>query len=120
MNCVFRLDANRTIGYGHLSRCLVLAKILSDKGYNCSFFLVNAHSDVLERINSAGHSIKNVAVQASLDNEIRMLIDYASAVESEWIILDSYKYNYHHESCILLSQLNLCSAIRFTSKLPVM
>ena len=37
MNFLFRLDANPIIGYGHLSRCLVLAGDLKLKGYKCSF-----------------------------------------------------------------------------------
>jgi UDP-2,4-diacetamido-2,4,6-trideoxy-beta-L-altropyranose hydrolase len=42
-NVVFRVDSSQTIGFGHLMRCLILAKGLRNKGVKVSF-LTREHS----------------------------------------------------------------------------
>lgn len=108
MNFLFRLDANPIIGYGHLSRCLVLAGNLKLKGYECSFLFENADSDLLDSVMREGYKSKSIPIQASISDEVFLLIDFAKSINAEWIIIDSYKYNYEHESSLMSAQLNLC------------
>lgn len=59
MHITFRLDANETIGTGHLSRCLTLANALAASGANCSFLCIARGLGALRNlIGAAGHSLR--------------------------------------------------------------
>lgn len=54
---VFRADATRRIGGGHIVRCLALAAALSERGCDCTFATVRESSVVVPTLGISGHPL---------------------------------------------------------------
>ncbi|MBF0626008.1 MAG: hypothetical protein HQL82_14525 [Magnetococcales bacterium] len=54
MTLLFRLDAGREVGYGHLSRCLALARVWAGRGGRSHFLLGTGDPAALDLIREAG------------------------------------------------------------------
>ncbi len=76
---VFRLDAGKQTGLGHLMRCLALAEALSQEGVECSFACKNIASD----ISVSPHRL------ITIQNEDEF---FALSKSFELIIIDHYGY----------------------------
>ncbi len=74
MNSVlFRTDASRSIGGGHVIRCLALADFLKDKGWITFFACRNLPGNLFQTIQERGHELLALASpseEAILQNEI--------------------------------------------------
>jgi UDP-2,4-diacetamido-2,4,6-trideoxy-beta-L-altropyranose hydrolase len=65
MNVVFRTDAGRTTGIGHLMRCLVIAAAVRDAGGKCWFICQLVEPWLSEMIIERGHRLVNIGAMAS-------------------------------------------------------
>ncbi|HEY9688087.1 MAG TPA: UDP-2,4-diacetamido-2,4,6-trideoxy-beta-L-altropyranose hydrolase [Coleofasciculaceae cyanobacterium] len=81
MKIVFRADASRTIGTGHVMRCLALAKTLQSQGADIQFLCRRLEEDLIDWIRE----------------EHGFAVETCSATESEtlphpvdWLIVDHY------------------------------
>ena len=54
MKAVFRVDSSNFIGFGHLIRCLTLAKVLRQRGVQCSFICRNHAQNIASKITDSG------------------------------------------------------------------
>ena len=62
----FRVDGTAATGAGHVSRCLVLASSLAQKGARIHFLAARLDSDVEAMIASAGHRVVRLAADDGL------------------------------------------------------
>ena len=53
--CVFRADASKEIGGGHIMRCLALAHAMETAGWNCAFACQAATPDAVPALARSGH-----------------------------------------------------------------
>ncbi len=83
MRVLFRVDAGKGAGLGHLTRCLALARALSDAGAECIFL---TSREVQERVERAGFTF------LTLDDTEDLLQTIMSAQQNECrvIVVDSY------------------------------
>jgi UDP-2,4-diacetamido-2,4,6-trideoxy-beta-L-altropyranose hydrolase len=84
MNIVFRADASVHIGSGHIMRCLVLAKILKDKGHNVNFFTRPQKGDFVDYIKQ--QNIQVVELK-KINNIIKPKAnnDYEAWLQTTWL-----------------------------------
>lgn len=91
MRILFRTDASRQIGTGHVMRCLTLANALRELGASC-LFVCRAHEGHLaEHISKAGHEVSLLPVRDIPQNpmfdagqEVGGATDYASWLGCDW------------------------------------
>lgn len=120
MKAVFRVDASRQIGTGHIMRCLTLADALKDKGVYCKF-ICRAHTGNLsDLVTNRGHAIyqlprpvRKLEIRESILTHSSWLgvdweLDAAQTLraigdeEFHWLIVDHYGLDYRWERKIRL------------------
>ena len=57
MKAVFRVDSSNFIGFGHLIRCLTLAKELRERGVECSFVCRDHPGNIAAKVIDSGFSV---------------------------------------------------------------
>ena len=103
MKIVIRVDANSNLGYGHLSRCINLAKEFRRK-FNCQiyFLTINYNNYYIEKI-------KNYNFKICLLNSNKIFDQKSDAIYSnkffkkfqpDLLILDHYKLNIYWERLV--------------------
>lgn len=65
MNVVFRVDASRQIGTGHVMRCLALAEGLRERGANVSFICADLEGSLIEYLREAGYTVHSLSRPAA-------------------------------------------------------
>jgi len=84
MNISFRADASIYIGSGHIMRCLVLAKILSNKGHNVDFVTRPQKGDFVDHIEQ--QNIKVIELQRTSKTITPIASnDYKAWLQTTWL-----------------------------------
>ncbi|MBB3189436.1 UDP-2,4-diacetamido-2,4,6-trideoxy-beta-L-altropyranose hydrolase [Halomonas cerina] len=65
----FRADASRSIGSGHVMRCLTLADALAARGADCHFLCRVHDGHLIERIADHGHRVHRLSLPDESDGE---------------------------------------------------
>lgn len=81
MNIVIRADAAVQIGSGHIMRCLVLAKELTNQGHSVSFVCRRQPGDLIELIQRRGLSVIELA--SPVINEVNLTSNVAVESNTE-------------------------------------
>ena len=107
MKIVFRADASKKIGTGHVMRCLTLANELKKQGETtifCSRHMTNALADIIK---SAGHKLVRLVNKESIDRsdpsdqytswletsqnfDADEMVSKVNMEEIDWVIVDHY------------------------------
>jgi UDP-2,4-diacetamido-2,4,6-trideoxy-beta-L-altropyranose hydrolase len=91
---VFRADANRAIGGGHVFRCLTLADALAEIGWRCIFAVSAETTATLPRLCQAGHDVYVLPAGHEADPAIlRSAVD-----ECNLLVLDHYQLGAPYEA----------------------
>jgi UDP-2,4-diacetamido-2,4,6-trideoxy-beta-L-altropyranose hydrolase len=85
---VLRADASSTIGYGHLMRCLSLARALRDDGADCVFVSRPAEGDLLNRIERTGFPVLRIADLSAPATAAALRI---ADLRPDWLVVDHYE-----------------------------
>ncbi|MCX8491443.1 MAG: UDP-2,4-diacetamido-2,4,6-trideoxy-beta-L-altropyranose hydrolase, partial [Cyclobacteriaceae bacterium] len=94
---LFRADGNRSIGLGHVSRCLALAELLYDD-FEIAFAIREPDDQILSDIEKVSHKVIQLLVQANVSDLKNELTPYLTGFEI--VVLDGYAFNTEYESAI--------------------
>ncbi len=84
---IFRTDGSRTIGVGHVYRCLALAEALRSRGCNACFAVTVTPPAIQDLIRQHGHQVEVFAGGAS---ELTQLDALAERCATRWLCVDTY------------------------------
>ena len=91
MNVVFRVDATKNIGLGHLMRCYALAEELI-KNKNTCYFISNIDSGkIIEKITKSKIILEKISTSPNSNNDLDYLIDFSRNNHIDWIVTDHYE-----------------------------
>lgn len=92
MNVAFRVDANQSIGIGHLIRCLGLCEELKRRGNSCFFVSKIYNEDLILKIKNENNFYK-LSPSIDLKQDVKELISFSNKKKIDWIITDNYELN---------------------------
>ncbi|HHR6142246.1 TPA: UDP-2,4-diacetamido-2,4,6-trideoxy-beta-L-altropyranose hydrolase [Providencia alcalifaciens] len=115
MRVVFRVDASKWIGSGHVMRCLVLADALRQKQAEVLFACLPQINNLNNTIRAKGYTVieltpPTVPIEPAFDGDYKSWLqrsseedaaDFLSKVPaSDWVVTDHYGLNYNWEFLI--------------------
>ena len=88
---IFRVDSSRSLGAGHLMRCLTLAGAMKKRGAR-SHFVYQTLPDHLGRlINERGYSCTEISgSHFDLERDAQLTLDSVQSAAADWVIVDHY------------------------------
>jgi UDP-2,4-diacetamido-2,4,6-trideoxy-beta-L-altropyranose hydrolase len=118
MEVLFRADASREIGTGHVMRCLTLADALRERGAQCRFICRAHKGNLIELIAQRGykvHALPEVACKVKSTNsdlahaswlDTDQATDAAETIDLlgedmvDWLIVDHYALDHRWEAAL--------------------
>jgi UDP-2,4-diacetamido-2,4,6-trideoxy-beta-L-altropyranose hydrolase len=125
MKAVFRVDSSNFIGFGHLIRCLTLAKQLRKRGVECSFVCRDHPGNIAAKVIDSGFSVflleraNEAAVLKGSELEYDKWLgcswkidadetnEILKSVQPEWLIVDHYSIDVKWEEALAKNYMNL-------------
>ena len=111
VNIVFRADASRIMGTGHVVRCLTMAESLRARGASCVFVSRDHPGNMLSHIQANGFGVRSLPVSPSAavvpmvgqpvpahanwlgvgwETDAGQTLDAISGVAVDWLVVDHY------------------------------
>ena len=125
MKAVFRVDSSNFIGFGHLIRCLTLAKELRERGVECSFVCRDHPGNMSAKVIDSGFSVflleraNEASALKGSDLEYDKWLgcswqvdadetdEILKSVQPEWLIVDHYSIDVKWEEALAKDYMNL-------------
>jgi UDP-2,4-diacetamido-2,4,6-trideoxy-beta-L-altropyranose hydrolase len=109
VNIVFRVDATKNIGLGHLMRCYALAEELV-KNKNTCFFVSNIDCEkIIEKINKSNIILEKISTSPNSKQDIDYLINFSRNNNINWIVTDHYEIHSEYIKTIKDNRFNVLS-----------
>ncbi|MCD6318364.1 NTP transferase domain-containing protein, partial [Candidatus Aerophobetes bacterium] len=85
---VFRADASREVGMGHIMRCLALAQQLQEYHFCGVNFVTKSSNGVVDMIRERGFGVKVLPQGISKNDELNEVVNFSQDYGADRIILD--------------------------------
>ncbi|HUH73457.1 MAG TPA: hypothetical protein VLZ75_03520 [Chitinophagales bacterium] len=97
---LFRVDAGKTSGYGHLNRCISLAELFSKKRHRVFFLIKSDDRDsvisTLKNYNFIGENYLFLENNISKTEDVNLLAEYYNSVY-DFLVLDHYAHDFEYQ-----------------------
>lgn len=102
-----RVDADATIGAGHVMRCLALAQAWHCAGGEVTFLFANDIPSVHSRLRSEGMAIKVFACTRGGTDDASQTIMNCRKISADWVVVDGYQFDAEYYEALKKSGLRL-------------
>ncbi len=95
-----RVDANNTIGIGHVMRCLAVGEQLQKQGCRIVFLCKEIPENLQGQIISRGFSLKHIPPS---EGDVAPMIQYLESENAQYLVVDGYHLNddYIHQANLM-------------------
>ena len=97
---LFRLNAGKKFGMGHLSRNLTLAEVFSENNFQCKFLIESDDKEKVELFlkskDQAKFQIEYFKEDLSLSDDVSNIINHCKR-EASFLILDHYNHDFQYQ-----------------------
>ena len=90
MNILFRADASREMGSGHIMRCLTLAEVLRERGGHCHFVCQSLLGDMVEFVQARGFPVSVLHGMEGWQEDAAQVRALCLALAADWVVVDHY------------------------------
>lgn len=91
LSVVFRADASIGIGWGHVMRCVTLAKAIVASGGSCIFLCRDVAGNLVEWIRAQGFEVLVLKSQTELTDAAECRDKLVASRRFDWLVVDSYQ-----------------------------
>lgn len=92
MKIIIRADSSSNIGFGHISRCLVLAKKYKRRGFKVLFACENLEGNRINLIEEEGFKVYSLK-----SNNLKEFKTLVNKLNPYRVVIDSYRIDYSYE-----------------------
>jgi len=105
---LIRADADASIGWGHVMRCLALAQAWNKAGGVATFATHGVDGAILDRLSAERIGMLEITPNAGSKDDASETLGHAVRMRADWIVVDGYMFGREYRTLLRDSGARLC------------